>query len=99
LIDNGVLASYGPLMATLCQRSAERLRRGGGGRLAGLGTMLAAGQLAAAACDVGENTALFAVLRGGRGRLPAVARASAASKFSLLGAGVIYVALGMGSKG
>jgi hypothetical protein len=98
LIDYGVLASYGPLMAILCRRSAERLRRRGGGGLARFGPVLAGGQLAAAVCDVGENTALLAVLQGRRGHLPAVARACAVLKFSLLGAGAIYLALGMSSK-
>ena len=98
LIDYVVLASYGPLMAILCHRSAERLRRRGNGRLAGFGPMLANAQLAAATCDVGENTALLAVLGGRRGHLPAVARACAALKFSLLGAGAAYVAIGMSPK-
>jgi hypothetical protein len=98
LIDYGVLASYGLLMATLCRLSAERLRRRGSRRLSRLGPALARGQFAAAACDVAENTALLAVLRGQRGNLPAVGRASAILKFSLLGAGAGYIALGMRSE-
>jgi hypothetical protein len=98
LIDYGVLASYGPLMAILCHRSAERLRRRGNAKLARLSPMLSNAQLAAAACDVGENTALLAILGGRGGHLPAVARACAALKFSLLGAGAAYVAIGMRPK-
>jgi hypothetical protein len=93
LIDYGVLASYGPLMFILCRGSAERQRRLGRSRLARLGSMLAAGQLIAALCDVGENSALLMVLAGRRGRLPALAKASAGAKFSLLGVGCLYVAL------
>jgi hypothetical protein len=95
LIDYGVLASYGPLMAALCRSSAKRLQRRGSRNLVRLGPVLAGGQLAAAACDVAENTALLAVLRGRRGNLPAVGRASAILKFSLLGAGTGYIAVGM----
>jgi hypothetical protein len=57
--------------------------------------VVARGQILAAACDVAENTALLAVLEGRRGRLPAIARACAAAKFSLLGAGALYVGLGL----
>jgi hypothetical protein len=95
LIDYGVLMSYGPLMAALCHWSAERLRRRGSRSLSRLGPVLAGGQFVAAASDVGENTALLAVLRGRRGHLPALARAGATLKFSLLGIGAVYVALGM----
>jgi hypothetical protein len=95
LIDYGVLLSYGPLMTALCRRSAERLRGRESRSLARLGPALASGQLAAAACDVVENTALLAVLKGRRGRLPVLAKAVATLKFSLLGAGVAYVVLGM----
>lgn len=99
LIDYGVLASYGPLMAILCRRSAERLEQRGNRRLARVGPVLASGQIVAAACDISENTALLAVLRGRRGLLPAVARASAVLKFLLLGGGAVYIALGMRRKG
>jgi hypothetical protein len=95
LIDFGVLASYGPAMAALCRRSARRLERQGSARPARLGPVMASGQILAAACDVAENTALLAVLAGRRGRLPAIARASAAVKFSLLGAGALYICLGL----
>ena len=94
LIDYGVLACYGPLMAMLCRSSAERLERRGRRRLSGLGGGLAAGQLAAAGFDIAENTALLAVLAGRRGPLPRVASASAVAKFALLGAGLSYAAAG-----
>lgn len=60
----------------------------------GLGPALAGGQFLAAACDAVENTALLAVLGGRRGHLPALARAAATLKFSLVGIGAAYVALG-----
>lgn len=80
LIDYLVLASYGPLLAGLCGRA--------GGRF---GPVVAHAQYVAAACDVGENTALLAVLAGRRGGLPALARAMALTKFALLGAGLAHV--------
>jgi len=74
----------------------KRMRLSGGPGI--VGPMLEGGQLAAAACDVAENTALLAVLRGRRGNLPAVGTASAILKFSLLGAGAGYIVLGMRSE-
>jgi hypothetical protein len=102
----------GPLGAAYAVSSAwmfwqeREMRRSGGPGIVGLELAgrprrvdeLANAQLAAAACDVGENTALLAVLGGRRGHLPAMARACAALKFSLLGAGAAYVAIGMSPK-
>jgi hypothetical protein len=79
-IDYLVLAAYGPLLAELCRRA--------GGRL---GPATARAQYVAAACDIGENTALLAVLGGRRGRLPVLARGMALAKFTLLGAGVAHI--------
>jgi len=98
LIDYGVLACYGPLMATLCRASAARLEDRGRPRLARLGRGLAAAQLAAAGCDVAENAALLAVLSGRRGPLPRVATTSATAKFTLLGAGLAYGAAALASR-
>lgn len=94
-IDYAVLACYGPLMSALCRSSAERLERRGRTRLSRLGAGIAAGQLAAAGFDVIENTALLAVLGGRRGAFPRVASASAVAKFALLGAGILYIGVGL----
>jgi hypothetical protein len=95
LIDYGVLAAYAPLMAMLSRRAAARLDRRGESSLSRLGPSIAVAQLAAAGFDVVENTALLAVLAGWRGHLPAVAKAAAGAKFGLLGAGGIYIAVGL----
>jgi len=95
LIDYPYLASYGPLLMILCNRSARRLASRRQGRLARLGPTLGRAQLVAAGLDAVENTALLAVLAGGRGRLPALARASAVAKFALTAAGVAYVCAGL----
>jgi hypothetical protein len=94
MIDYGVLAAYGPLMSVVCRSSAQRWERRGNSRLASLGRAIAAAQLLAALSDVVENTALLAVLHGRVGPLPAVAKVSAIAKFSLLGTGLIYLAVG-----
>jgi hypothetical protein len=94
LIDYGVLAAYTPMMAGLCRRTAARLRRRRRVGLAGLGPTLAAGQVAAGALDVVENTALLAALTGRRGSLPVLAATAARLKFALLAAGLAYLAAG-----
>jgi hypothetical protein len=68
--------------------------------LAGLcgGSPAAAAPYAAAVCDIGENTALLAILNGRRGCLPALARGMAAAKFALLGIGVAAAARGAVSR-
>ncbi len=93
-IDYLVLLTYGPLLAGLCRLAGGRLRAGRREQLASLGPVVAGAQYAAALCDVGENTALLATLNGRRGRLPAVARGMAVTKFALLGVGLAYQALG-----
>jgi hypothetical protein len=90
LLDYGMLATYSPLMAMRCAKAGERFRRRGQIGLARLGAPLACGQLLAGTCDAVENAALLAVLRGRRGALPKVARASAIAKFALLGLGGSY---------
>jgi hypothetical protein len=57
------------------------------------GSVVDAAPYLAAACDVGENTALLGVLVGRRGRLPEVARGLAVTKFGLLGASLAYAGL------
>lgn len=74
LIDYLVLATYAPLLASLC------------------GGPVAAAPYAAAVCDIGENTALLAILKGRRGCLPALAKGMATAKFALLGVGVVGAA-------
>jgi hypothetical protein len=65
--------------------------------LAGLcGGPVAAAPYAAAVCDIGENTALLAILNGRRRRLPALAKGMATAKFALLGISVAAAARGAG---
>jgi hypothetical protein len=92
LIDYAVLATYAPLMASLCRGASARQARRGRNRLALLGPTLVSAQFTAAACDVAENTALLRVHAGRRGSLPAIAGAAARMKFTLLAAGGLYVA-------
>jgi hypothetical protein len=90
-------ATYAPLQALACTAAAERFRGLTGhdraaAAAAAAGPILAWSQLAAALFDYVENASLLLVL-GGRadGRLPALARRAAVTKFVLLYAGWGYV--------
>ena len=91
LLDYPFLVAYTGLNLAVTELAATALPK----PLAALGPAVAAGQVAAAACDAAENTALLGVLSGRDQRLPAVARAFATVKFALLGAGWLYTAAGL----
>ena len=92
LLDYPFLVAYTGFNLALTTVAAEGL----GG--AGAGAVRAA-QIAAAACEAAENTALLGVLaRDDDEVLPRVARAFARAKFALLGAGWAYAAAGLASR-
>ena len=60
------------------------------------GAILAWTQFLAAICDAVENSVLFALLLNSKQLwLPAVARTCAIIKFTIVGAGLIYIASGI----
>ena len=64
--------------------------------LANAGAILAWTQFLAAICDAVENSVLFALLLNSKQLwLPAVARTCAIIKFTIVGAGLIYIASGI----
>jgi hypothetical protein len=86
-----------PAYATLFALSVLwAVPRGQGGRLAGLGRLLAWGQWLAALFDAAENVGLLMTLyRAPATPWPQLACACAAVKFLLLGAGLIYTLAGL----
>lgn len=91
LLDFPFPATYALLQCLACTAAAERHRERGRTALAGAGPALAWAQLAAALFDYVENCSLLLVLAGSRGRVPAVARNAALTKFALLFAGWGYM--------
>ncbi len=91
-LDFVFLAAYAPGLALLCAAAADRAHSMRS-RLAVPGAWLAWGQLAAGGLDAVENLALLRVLGGASGDVwPAVAAACAWLKFTLVGAGLAYLA-------
>lgn len=95
LLDYPFLVSYTGLQVAACRAASDALHRRGARRLTRAGRPIAALQVVAGACDAAENTALLGVLAGRDDRLPAVARAFALAKFTLLAKGWTYAALGL----
>jgi hypothetical protein len=95
LLDYPYLVTYTGLQAALCDAASERLRRRGRQRLAKAGEVIGAMQWAAGAFDAIENVSLLGILAGRNGRLPALARRSACTKFALLAMGWAYIAAGL----
>ena len=93
LLDYPFLVAYAVFNVAATGAAADALRRAGAGRLAAAGGAVRAAQVAAAACDAAENTALLGVLAGRSECLPAVAAGFARTKFVLLGVGGIYAGL------
>lgn len=97
ILDYPFLVVYSSLQAVACNAASDSMRRRGWRMLAAAGAPLAWGQLAAGGFDAIENAALLAILAGRGGHLPALARACARAKFSLLAAGWAYGLLGLAS--
>jgi hypothetical protein len=85
--------TYAALQALACDASAEGFARRHRPFLARVGAATGWGQLAAAAFDYVENTALLLVLAGHRRRTPAVAQRAAQVKFALISLGQAYILL------
>ena len=98
LLDYPFLVTYSGLQFAACGAASDSLRRGGATALADAGRVIAPAQFAAGAFDAVENTALLGVLAGRSDRLPAVARAAARVKFTLLKLGWAYAALGLAGR-
>jgi hypothetical protein len=98
-LDFLFLAAYAPGLALLCAAASDR-ERARGSRLADVGAALAWGQLIAGCLDAVENLALLRTLAATEpGLWPALATACAVPKFSLVGAGLIFViASGLASR-
>jgi hypothetical protein len=96
LLDYPFPATYASLQALACAESADRLQRRGSRGLASIGQLIAWGQLAAAAFDYIENTALLLILAGRDGQLAQLARQAALMKFALIFFGLTYAAVGFG---
>jgi hypothetical protein len=96
-LDYLYLCLYGPTLALGCLLAGRVLRRAG--RISVLGRAgrgLCHLQLVAAALDVVENGLLWRMLRGAAGAAePALAAVFAAGKFALVGAGLVYMGLGL----
>lgn len=94
-LDYLFLMLYACALALACTGMAGRLSRHWRG--AGtLGAALAWGQLAAGLLDAVENFALIRLLLGSQGAAwPPLARWCAAAKFSLVGAGLVYLLAGL----
>ena len=91
-LDYFFLVAYALLIALACAQIAKALRRGSR-RITALGFLLAWLQIPAAMSDAIENTALIQVLLGSNHPAwPAVAGWCAVIKFSLVGAGLLYIA-------
>ena len=93
-LDYLFLLIYAAAIAMGCELAAQRTSqwRPAFGRL---GMLLAWSQLIAAACDMVENLLLFILLQGSTVQhLPALARGCALVKFSLVGAGLLYIGSG-----
>jgi len=98
ILDYPYLATYAPLQALLCTQAGEALRRRGRRGPAFAAPALAWGQLAAGAFDAIENTVLLAILTDRDGRLPALARRCASTKFALLALGWAYMLLALAAR-
>jgi hypothetical protein len=98
LLDYPYLVTYSGLQLAACGAASEVLRRSGATTLADAGRVIAPAQIAAGAFDAVENTALLGVLADRSDRLPAVARAAARAKFTLLTVGWLYAALGLAGR-
>jgi len=99
ILDYPFLVAYSSLQALACNAASDAMRRRRWDVLAAAGAPVAWGQLAAGGFDAIENAALLAILAGGSRRLPAVARACATAKFSLLTAGWAYCLLALARNG
>ena len=90
-LDYFFLAVYATFIAMACAQIAKALRWGPR-MLATVGFLLAWTQFPAALLDAVENTALIQLLLGSsRPALPLVARWCAVIKFTLVGAGLLYI--------
>ncbi|MHB1539253.1 MAG: hypothetical protein ACYCUM_14180 [Solirubrobacteraceae bacterium] len=104
ILDYPFLIAYAPLQALACNAVSEKMRRRRQRKLAAAGAPVAWAQLAAGGFDATENAALLMTLaKHDRpapvdGRLPAVARACAITKFSLLTAGWAYCLLAFATR-
>jgi hypothetical protein len=93
LLDYVYPPTYGALQALVCDASADRFARRRRQFLGRAGVPLGWGQLAAAAFDYVENTALLLVLAGHHRRAPRVAQRAAQVKFALTSLGQAYILL------
>ena len=98
LLDYPFLVAYTGFNVAACGAASDALRERGLTGLASAGRPLAAAQIAAGTCDAVEDTALLGVLAGRDDRLPAVARAFAIAKFTLLAIGWAYAAAGLAAR-
>jgi hypothetical protein len=90
--DYPFLVSYALLYSLACGALAERAKRAGKAGWATLGVVLSWASLAAGLFDALENAALLRILGGHLGQpYPAVASASAAGKFVLSAATLVYI--------
>jgi hypothetical protein len=94
LLDYLFPPTYSALQALACDATAAGLARRGRRLLAVAGPRIGWAQLAAAAFDYVENTALLLVLTGRDRRAPRVARRAAQVKFALVSLGQAYVLVG-----
>ncbi len=97
ILDYPFLVTYATMQAVACNTASDAMRHRRRRLLVAAGLPLAWGQLAAGAFDAIENAALLAILAGRVGRAPALARACATAKFSLLAAGWAYILLAIAS--
>jgi len=100
-IDYLFLVAYSVAISLVCVLVADRVY-GGAGIAAAVGIVLGWAQFAAAALDALENYALMRVLLGFTAELgpaenlwPALARACAFPKFAIVGAGLLYLFVGL----
>jgi hypothetical protein len=94
LLDYPYLVTYSALQAAFCDAASDALPRNGPRLLAEAGMIIRITQWGAGVFDAIENAALLAVLANRDGRLPALARRCACSKFALLALGWVYIATG-----
>jgi len=93
-LDYLFMVAYSSSIALGCVLVARSLSRRGA-FLSSVGVLLAWAQFSAALLDAVENYALIRVLLGSQQALwPAVARWCAIPKFSIVAAGLVYVAVG-----
>ncbi len=97
-LDFPFLIAYSGVHASWCAMAGDALREHDRTRLASLGRVVVAAQIAAGACDAVENASLLGVLDGSIDALPRVAQSFALTKFGLLVVGWAYAAVGLATR-